>query len=312
MKKLLFILLCATALGLSCKGSAKKDEPVRNDARATFEGLLVEKLEESKAYTSDQVKFLVRLEFLLEDWKAAYDYSEQGIRAIEDSLRTDVQANKAFLMAVAAGDELTGKKIASGVLGFGGSSDFLPVLLNNLMHPSPAVKANSAVSIGLIGDKGTQTALLVELMLFSSDADVRNNCAFAVYKTTGPSADQTVYDALIKALGDPDEGVRNQSVRALIKIDRPMAAEVLASKTIGDSVPTVVDNVILALQTLEAYEVVIGTLIKNLSSENHALKTNSYRALKLVTDTDLGAEGVAWDKWWTNNKDSFLKAKEAK
>ncbi|MBI5360088.1 MAG: HEAT repeat domain-containing protein [Planctomycetes bacterium] len=306
---LVIYVIAALALLCGCKGKSDVNPP-QDSQQKTLLSQISDKLKASRVYTSKQTALLVDFESLKMDWKNAFDYSGQDLRTIEEDLRTKTNENFDFLLTVAKGSEPVGKKIASAVLGFSNNKNALPVLLNNLYFPSNTVKANSAISIGMLADKDTSISLLVDLMAKDPDADVRNSCAFAIYKIVQPGNDKGSYETLIKGLDDPDEGVRNQSVRALMKIGKKEAAEHLIKKTLSDPVPTVSDNTILALQTLECYDPVVEILVTNIESGDFKIRANSLRVLKLLTKIDLGDDQIAWRKWWDHNKEQFLKEKE--
>lgn len=312
MAKRIAVLLTVVIFFISgCKGKPAVN-PAQDSQQKALLAQISDKLKASKVYASKQVALLIEFESLKMDWKNAFDYSGQDLKSIEENLRTKTNENFDFLLTAAKGSEPISKKIASAVLGFSNNKDALPVLLNNLYFPSSTVKANSAISIGMLADKNTSISLLVDLMAKDPDADVRNSCAFAIYKIVQPGNDKGSYETLIKGLDDPDEGVRNQSVRALMKIGKKEAAEHLIKKTLSDPVPTVSDNTILALQTLECYDPVVEILVTNIESGDFKIRANSLRVLKLLTKIDLGDDQIAWRKWWDHNKEQFLKDKEIK
>ncbi len=254
----------------------------------------------------NDLELLVEIDGLLQKWVTALNLADDGEReAAAGKLRPLADAHHQRLLRFVAGTALEARIVASGALGFSTRPDALPILLESLRDANPYVRSNSALSLGLIGNKELPKEPFLNL-LTDPESAVRGSAAFALSRLVRRGVDSAAVPVLIDALKDKHFAVRNESVRALAVLGDRRATRPLLESTFSDPYFLIRLNTAVALARLQDPRA-IGPLIEAISDPDENIRKAARWSLSEITRAGVEDTDAAWRAWWAANREQVAK-----
>jgi HEAT repeat protein len=195
-------------------------------------------------------------------------------------------------------DELERRNVADA-LGRTRAQQALPALRRMALDDRSGVVRVQALD-ALWGFRENADALSIAAAAVGhADVAVRAAAVEAVGRIRGERARELV----LKALEDPDEGVRCVARMELRHVDRDEASKRLLESLAAKGWPTRAQIVEDALHLRGAAS--MDALVRLVGDEHPRVAAGAHRALRRLTGKELGRDADLWSAWWKQNREGW-------
>lgn len=139
------------------------------------------------------------------------------------------------------------------------------------------------------------------------DGSIRKDAALALCERKDSRAIVPLIST-IRELQSEDGGTTFAAIRALEKIGQPAVEPLITALREEHLVSNVRKSIIETFGRLRDFGAV-EPLIALLKDENRDVRKSAEKALRKITDNNLGADLSKWQTWWQQNKKEFLKGR---
>lgn len=246
---------------------------------------------------------LERTAYLRGQHNAAHGGREaKVVRVIEDDLRRLAKEHGALLRDALKSPEMERRTLAAFALGYSGSREALPLLVEASRDPAEELRIHAIVALGTLGTAETPAEPFVRLLMDESPA-VRTAALYGIRRMPSSGRDAGLVEAVHARFADDSSDVRNEAAITAGRMGLKESIALLLAGPIKDREPVVRQNAALALGRIGApAKAATPNLIELLRDEDTRVVDGAWRSLNVIHEKDFDRSYPTWRDWYEDEQ----------
>ncbi len=246
---------------------------------------------------------LERTAYLRGQHNAAHGGREaKVVRVIEDDLRRLAKEHAGVLREAAKAPEPERRTLAVFALGYSGSREALPLLVEASLDPAEDLRIHAVAALGTLGLAETPTEPFERLLKDESPA-VRTAALYGIRRMAASGRDAGLAGAVHARFADESSDVRNEAAITAGRLGLKESVPLLLAGPLKDREPVVRQNAALALGRIGApARAATPNLIELLRDEDTRVVEGAWRALNVIHEKDFDRSYPAWRDWFEDEQ----------